>query len=190
MSKREIAALALRLLGIYCLVTALPYISALGVPFGTGLPLQERVGAILGVYVPFGTWIIVGLLLLVYAHHLGRWLVSGESEQPLSERWTSRQIQAIAFSVAGIYLLAVSLPDLCMFVVQAIAAYIAVSGMPKAQVQAVMQQQGAHVIASLLRTALGLWLFLGAKGWSNLWHRLHPTMGPAFEATPDRHNTE
>jgi hypothetical protein len=190
MSKREIAALALRLLGIYCLVQSLPYIQGLVWFFTAETPPSRGLGLLLQPLLPAALLMAAGVFLLLRADRVGQFVAGREPEQPVTRAWSTHQVQSIAFSAVGAYLLAVSLPDLCMFVVQAIAACIAVSGMPKAQVQAVMQQQGAHVIASLLRTALGLWLFLGAKGWSNLWHRLHPTMGPAFEATPDRHNTE
>ncbi len=190
MSKREIAALAVRLLGIYCLVQSLPYIQGLVWSFSAEVPFSHGLAVALQALLPAALLMAGGVFLLLRADRVGVFVGGNEPDQPVTQAWSTHQVQSIAFSAVGAYLLAVSLPDLCMLVVQAIYAHIATSGMPQAQVQVLIRQQGARVLESLLRTALGLWLFLGAKGWSNLWHRLHPTMGPAFEATPDRDNTQ
>lgn len=190
MTKREIAALALRLLGIYCLVESLQYIQGLAwILFGS-VPSSDKLGVLLQLLLGTGTLLAIALFLLLRADRVGRFVAGDEPDQPVTQAWSMRQVQSIAFSAVGVYLLAVSLPNLCMLIVQAISAYSATSSMAQAQAQVVMQQQWAKVIESLLRTGMGLWLFLGAKGWTDLWHRLHPTIGPGFGVMTDQDKSE
>jgi hypothetical protein len=190
MSKREIAALALRLLGIYCLVEALPYIQGLAWLVLGPLPSSERLGVLLQSLLGAGTLVASGMFLLLRADRVGRFVAGEEPEQPVTQAWSLRQVQSIAFSAVGAYLVATSMPNLCMLIVQVIAAHSATSAMAQAQAEVVMRQQWTRVIESLLRTGMGLWLFLGAKGWSNLWHRLHPAVGPGLEVTRDQDDTQ
>lgn len=186
MKRQEIAALAVRLLGLYCLVTALPYMASFAIPFVPSLPLQERLGTILAVFVPFAVWTAIGCLLLVYADHLGRWLTTGQPEQVVSERWTTCQVQTVAFSIVGIYLLAGALPRVLLWVGGTVYVNLWGSSQSAAHVRAVTSAPWYLVVQEALETLIGLWLFLGAAGLSNLWHRIHPPQGPISDSPTSR----
>lgn len=179
MSQREIAALALRLLGVYCMVTGLPYIVSIAGALADGLPLAERLVRVVVMLLPGGTLVVVGLLLLAAADPAARLLVGRAADTPLVEHWTSRQVQGLAFSVLGAYLVATSLPGLLALVGQMIYMHGTVSFASRTQAETTMSFQLSRVAENLLQLALGVWLFLGARGFSNLWHRLRTSRTPA-----------
>jgi hypothetical protein len=114
MSSINIAIVGLRLLAIYCFVQSIPLLSAFGlVAAESG---QEYFGhtkfiAIFVTLLPGGLLLVFSLLLFVYSQPLARRIASSTSIESNESVCTFEQFQSIAFAVAGVLILATSLPS-------------------------------------------------------------------------------
>jgi len=79
-------------------------------------------------------------------------------------------LQSLAFSVVGVALIAQSLPSLAGVVV---ASELTAPG-AEYGLRTFARENYQSLVYSLARLAIGLYLFLGARGLVTVWHRLHP----------------
>ncbi len=172
MTKQDIATVVVRLLAIYCLVAGLPSITMiLHICLGETFPGWIRMliySGVIGVIL----W-ISAFLLWRSASTVAAWMVAasqpvvpvepadeaGGATPPLSPQHARQPVipcnpqhgQAIAFSVVGVYLLGSHLPA-------------ALADIPKM----IGYLPTALLANHLLLALLGLWLFLGARGFKGL----------------------
>ena len=116
---------------------------------------------------------------------VGVWLF--HRANPLAQRWfasritvadpgTLATVQAVAFSVLGLWILADVAPKLAAF------ATVAFGGQESEEVLGSMglKQDWREALGQFVRAALGLYLFFGGNGLSGLWHRIR-TAGVATQ---------
>ena len=171
----NVAVLALRLLGIYCLLQAVPLVYELpviiymlpSVPQGRGLSyffvaLSPVINA------------AIGLILLTRTRPIALRLVGvagrplGDADAAGTELITARGVQAVAFSVVGVILFVQGAVEL----VQLVGRAFAESGLTGRDVpSSVLNQSTPALVASGVRVAAGLWLFFRANRLSEHWHR-------------------
>lgn len=164
MKANQLATLVLRLMGIYCLIQVITEISLFISAVFTGLGRDDtlwviRVLAISGVY------ILVGILLITHSEPLGEKLVPKEMSDQIVSPISFKQVQVLAFAISGILIFAGALPEL----------FISIFGLLHSLSSENRQMDPAHInpnmieywIGTLLRTALGIWLFFGADGFAN-----------------------
>ncbi|MEK7270193.1 MAG: hypothetical protein AAB215_04535 [Planctomycetota bacterium] len=186
MTKREIASLSFRLMGVYCLVESIFLLSRLAgllqslwfahIPGGWGLP--EGIASV--AYVAFNAALPLALLLglawaLIYrGDELSGW-VFPEGEKPGGPSATTREVQSIAFSVVGLYLFATSISPLANFL--ALLAF--------GDRKWLGSDMGWYALKNsdqALQFLLGLFLFLRPRMFANAWHALrhygHPDPAP------------
>ncbi len=88
-------------------------------------------------------------------------MVSPAPAPPLGSRVGARQLQAIAFSVVGLFLLARAIPDIA----HAVAALSFTSPEYRDQIQRVTKPQ---VVGLSVQVVLGLGLLFGARGLAGI----------------------
>ncbi len=87
-------------------------------------------------------------------------IIIQEEEEATS--FTFQDIQMLAFSIIGVWLLSSAIPRLCATVVR----------MTELQPASYIISQ---MVTGVLKVALGIYLFLGGKGLVRLWQKCHST---------------
>lgn len=157
MLAKDLGNLAFKIFGIYFIVQGLIALSHLAVFSVSNDPnswLWLTVAALAPIIVP----VVAGLLLLVFSQPLSQKLF-GSIKSPVSWNITIEQLQAVAFSVVGVFVLALSAPRLVN-----LAVYYALvpseTHMP-AERTAITYSQ---IAALILQFIIGLGLLFGSKG--------------------------
>jgi hypothetical protein len=165
LTKYDLGTLAVRLFGLYCLANALTFAAYLpGIllypPRGaTWGGLLATVGAVPGV-----VFVLAGVLLLART----RWVVRRvfpEFAAGTGLSATGRDLQAVLFSAVGVWLVASTLPEAARLVME----YWSTGGSVPTMARRPLTPETVGVIVEL---AAGVFLFVGARGTSALWHRL------------------
>jgi hypothetical protein len=152
MTKRDMANLLLKAFSIYSFLMALqnaPYL------VNDLSKLQEPAFPdILQICVPTLTMILAGILLWVLSAR-GAKLIFGREETENTTRASVQDIQVIAFSLGGLYLVANAIPELLNNAL--FFAWLFLKGNKLDDIASVL-------IFPFIRLAIGLWLLFGAKG--------------------------
>ncbi|MCP3905557.1 MAG: hypothetical protein GY715_18175 [Planctomycetes bacterium] len=172
MTAREIANLCCRVFAIYALFQGLVYLPSLGLIFdpvfgGTTSGFASSIARLL--------WSLHPVFMFAAAAFLWRWswlvaswMVGHDIQDAVAEPESARQratlaeIQAVAFSVIGLWLLVHVTVDLAED-----AAYLVYT-------EAEVADRGwiASYFRMAVQLALGIWLLFGARGLVRLLHRL------------------
>lgn len=159
MRSREFAEVGFAILGVYFVVSG---IARAGMLVGFGAPgtwQQFGVATVLQLipgFLPFFTWIVAGVLLLVGRHRLAA-LFAGRDIEPGGEPGDGFLSQAIA--LLGLYLFVSGISETTGHLMTW-RAWPKEIWLP------------AIVVASLTSAVLGVVLFVGARGIANLWRRI------------------
>jgi hypothetical protein len=164
MKPNQLAALVLRLIGIYCLVQSLNAISLLysvfmynpAPPVGSRMMPDES--RIIVVTISLLLRLLIGYLLLTRADAWGKRLAPGDEVGPVASAISVDQIQALAFAVVGIMIVADTLPQLSSLA-------LSIGYFP----QVYSWRNSLVGAGSLLKVGLGLWMFLGSRSFVNFW---------------------
>jgi predicted outer membrane lipoprotein len=157
-----IGTIALQLVGVYYFVHALPAVAMIAGWLGfTRMPFYgaEAIAS----FIPVALYVIIGVLLIRFAPRVSTWLfrdnAAGVMAGPISPG-TGQYIQAIAFSVAGVLLMAAAAPAIITLIWYALMD---------------MGQQFpgmGMMVEPAMKFLLGLALFLQSKGLAQLWHKI------------------
>ena len=164
-----VAVVAVKIVGLYCFVQALPLLYA--VPAALILMFSGRgydfVSGILNFLYP-AVYLLAGVFLVrratwVATRVLGFAEPAGDSEP----RSPGRRLQAIAFSVVGIWLVIGGLVDAVDLFVQAHSDARLSGG----DVIQTAFAEPSELVATAVQLALGVGLFFGSKRLADFWHR-------------------
>lgn len=165
----DAAVIALRLLGIYCLLDTVPLLAVLAM-----LPQMVRsaggtveVLVFLATFVPHALYVALGVWLLVTARRLARWLLPSAAAGSVGLSLAGVEAQAIAFSVVGVLLVGRALPDLARGL-----SYVVQSSSDGIQVGPRWDDALPGLVGVAVQAGLGVVLFLRARGLALLWHRI------------------
>ncbi len=178
MTKQEIALLALRLLGIYCFIQALTFLaSSLSL---VGMNVAEmglsRSLMVAGATLPIMGYLLAGVVLLMFGGKIsGKMINQDKHAGAPATGIATRDVQTLAFSIVGIYLIAASLPSFASLL-WTIAYYYRKGGPDLAR--AGVENVWRHAIQVIVEFVVGVGLFLGARGVSSLWFFLQKASGP------------
>lgn len=170
-TRRDVATLAVKLVGVYMIIQGFPDLVQIGqLGFG-GL---SRISTMLWVYYlgMLVFYVGIGALLLVYGQRVsGRLLPKPDVSGSVAPApWSPVELQAVAFSVLGMILIAVwALPGLVFDCWRYFFRHN--PDAPPGQVIDVMP----YLVRHALELGLGLWLFYGSKRLSLYWQRLRST---------------
>jgi hypothetical protein len=174
MSPINLAIVGLRLLAVYCFVTAVPLFSAFGLVAAMFAPRSMgQIGSpgIFTALLPGGSLLILAIVLFVFSQPLARLIASPTSAEPGGSVCTFEQVQSIAFAAAGVFVLATAFPSVGgalqdLFVLY---AYHKQGGTNPADRVFSSWLYSVGVFAQL---AVGLALLLKPKGFRNVWRYL------------------
>jgi hypothetical protein len=182
MKANQLATLVLRLLGIYCLIqvilgatTSLPLAPALVVLGLERFNASETIGLVT-VLLFLAVQLTVGILLIVKSVPWGERITPQNSAETTITSISFEQLHVLAFAVVGILIFADAFAQL-------INSFLSFLLLHKIVSQIASQNQNPHNVASqwrilltnfgtLLKAGLGLWMFLGARGFANFWRSL------------------
>ena len=170
MSPINLAIVGLRLLAIFCFVKSVPLFSAFGLVAAMFAQDSFR-GSVFTSLLPGGLLFILAILLFTFSDALARRITSSLSSDTKESICTFEQLQALAFAVAGILVLATSLPSLGraaqdLFILY---SYHKQGFINPADRVFSSWSYSAGVFAQV---AVGLLLLLNPKGFRNVWRYL------------------
>jgi hypothetical protein len=170
MKANQLATLVLRLLGIYCLIVFVSTVSFFSVFF------YAQNGAF--VFILAGLflilWLAAGISLIVRSVPWGEKLTPKDAGDEKITVASFEQIQILAFAVAGVLIFAGELPQLFNSI---FSLFLWLHQNPDKNPYPINSfSSNSHLIltaiGTLLKAALGLWLFFGARGFANFWRFL------------------
>ena len=153
MTRHEIASLALKILGIYALISAIPLV---GLPFTV---LTEDFRAVwaftLASVVSCIHYLAVGILLIRKSDSYAHLMITPETPELAVAKASAHELQAVAFSIVGAVAVVFALPYLV------------------GNVAALFHDRSAtrSLLTSVVQILLGLWLFLSGATLARLWRR-------------------
>jgi hypothetical protein len=155
-----IGTIALQLVGVYCFVLGLPMLAMMAT--WAGVTGQAYV-SLLGAFIPLAAYVVMGVLLIRFAPRISLWLFRDNVARVMAGSVTAGSgayIQAIAFSVVGVLLMANAAPTIISLIWTAL-------------MDRGLRFEGYGLfVEPVMRFLLGLALFLQSKGLALLWHKI------------------
>jgi hypothetical protein len=155
MTKRDMANLLLKAFSIYSFLMALqnaPYL------INDLVLLQEQTfPKVMQISIPTFTMLLAGILLWVVSGR-GAKLILGYENNEASDvvvHASLHDIQVLAFSLCGLYLLSKAVPDLIQNTL--IIIWVSFQGSK-------IENMAPHMLYSIIYVCIGIWLLFGAKG--------------------------
>jgi hypothetical protein len=158
-SRFDLAVLGLRLMGIWLLLQSALWFQSLAQYWEE---TDYEVRALLMTSVPFLTYLLAGLWFTFFPDALARRLLPRRPAVGEPAGMAGADLQSLAFSAIGLWLIVAALPDLISLMYLAAQEDI---------------PPGGALVEPLVKLLAGLVLFLQGRGLSALWHRLRA--GPA-----------
>ena len=181
MTKKEIVSLSLKLAGIYCLIMAIAYlnftvmavVSSLRQGFWDMLISITPFVLLLLSITPFVLLLLFGAYL-IFSSKLPSKMASSMIEEETTTSFTFQDIQVLAFSIIGVWLLSNAIPTFIQVIVR-----ITVLHSTSQQSFSVFRNSYiiSQIVAAVLKLALGIYLFSGSKGLAKLWQKFQCTRG-------------
>lgn len=174
LTDRQLAVVCFKLLGIYAIILAIGAGESLAIELAWSLPpaasdhlrllgIMTKVASVARV----AFIAVAGILLLFRSEVVARWLL-GETVKPtLGPPPVLQQIQTIALSVAGIFILLRAIPDLGYRVmgVSHLFKYGVLNGLSSFEFW--------RLFSAVLRFGLGIYLLFGARGLARFLRKIH-----------------
>ena len=176
MKKRDIASLALKLLGIYAFIVSISMLQSIVFVISRFIHTQEAnlLTSIIGFLIPLILMITFGIYLLKASDKLSNRIFTGIENNNSTMKLSSHDVQAIAFSIIGVFLITNVIPKLFQKIAQLLSL---VSIQDRVLLKTVGQRLSEDLLEMIIQLILGLYLFLGGKGISKLWHKIQSTRG-------------
>lgn len=179
-TRGDVAVLTLRLLGVFAMIQGSAFLGMLGTifsSFGSGV---GGLGSALAMAAPYGIYLGLGIVLVATAGWIGpKLLPDARRSDDAAGRASARDIQAVAFSVVGVTVAAWSVGDLG----SAMWFLFFRSARPNDDHTA-WELASPQLARFAFQVGVGVVLFLGAKGLTNLWHRVREP-NPVHDAGAD-----
>ena len=171
MKPNQLATLVLRLLGVYLLAESIPLIFT---SFESAFRVISRGYVLVALWslLVIGSRIILGILLIVLSEPWGEKLVPKSTNDENISGISFKQAQALAFAVAGVLIFAGALPQLISSIFTLLRSMSSGDSLNYPYGASNSRLVTESSIGTLLKAALGIWLFFGAKGFANFWSSL------------------
>lgn len=171
MTTRDIAKLSCKILAIYTVVNAIKvfgYIAFSSSSFLQQLNIGTKILLIITSFMPFVLLSVLGIILWLYADQFAKHIVS-DKDLPVEElKPNSENIQVIAFTVVGIFVLADAIPRLT----EVFSSIILLHSLQEQHIRTIHADTIARAIGLIIQFIIGFWLFLGSHGIVGLLKKL------------------
>ena len=176
MKANQLATLVLRLLGIYCLIVLIPMAEMLNnaIFFAQNNSSRSGTAAVIITFLLLIFLLAIGISLIAFSKPLGEMLMPKNAGEGNITAISFEQLQMLAFAVAGVLIFAGALPQLLNNVFTFLHYLIQLKDKnPYPDTRWPFNRFGGlAAVGTLLKTALGLWLFFGAHGFANFWRSM------------------
>ena len=175
MTKQDVFSLALKILGIYTIIVAISALRfSLSMIFSYITNPQyfpSLVSIVVGSLLPLLLLLILSYYLIKRSDKLSKTIFPNSQSEKVILTLSSVEIQSIAFSIIGVLVIVWALPKLFEIVTQ-----LSYSKIHRGDVFSVRMGQKLieYSVDVVIRLALGIYLFIGSKGLSTIWHKIHP----------------
>ena len=174
MTKRELTALILKLLGIYAIIQSLPFLQFFpailgGLGYETGRT-PNQVWVYVTMSIPFALTAVAGIILLMNSHSIACVLVKDDGDAKLSASLRAEEVQAIGFSVVAVLVFLSAVPRLAQFI--GYAWFTASARSSQAPMAVHIMSLWQNGLSFAIQCGLAIVLFFRARGLANLWHRI------------------
>ena len=166
MKSRDIAGLAFKIIGVIVLVQSIQLASSLIGLFCLPEPLRPE--NYYFIIIP-GSQLIIGLILILISNKLAGLICKENKTIDIS--YTAGELQAIAFSCIGLWLICVSLSSFIFNITN----YL------KAPHSSVITWQRGKLLYETIRLLIGIILFIQSRGLVALWDRLTRLRNPVHK---------
>jgi hypothetical protein len=189
LTRRDVASLALKLVGIYALLQGtylLVYLPGLLISYREWSTTVGVEMLFLGLG-PYALSLAIGVVLVLFGDRLAPRLLPHSSAAaglgpPTLVRTTGPELQGMAFSVVGVLLVVWSARSL-------ILAAWGLSQSQRADLGIFREQGwGQYLLQFALEFGAGVWLFFGSKRLAAFWQRLRGQGAPAADDTGAGHD--
>jgi Ca2+/Na+ antiporter len=169
MTKKEIVSLSLKLAGIYCLIKAIPYVDL--VISAVGLRSLGFMFMLLQI-TPFVLLLLFGAYL-IFSSKLPSKMASSMIQEEKTTSFTFQDIQVLAFSIIGVWLISCAFPYFIYAIVRIVEHSTSQQSVSVFRDSNIISQ----IVTGVFKLALGIYLFSGSKGLAKLWQKLQSTRG-------------
>lgn len=185
MKPNQLATLVLRLLGIYSLIQSIPLLDVGLSMIALVQAKQETagIGSVVTAGLPFICMVLVGILLIMFSTSLGEELTRDLDDANIAVASFS-QFQVVAVALVGVLIFASALPHLFNSVIGLIN-WVRTTGADRKNSPLATTYTARNIftaIGYILEGALGLWMFLGARGFTEIWRSLREFGTPKSQA--------
>lgn len=163
MTKEQIVGLAVKLFAVFLFIYGLRAVPGF-------ISFSDDANGFAGYWWIAGSYVLVfvclALLLWFFPVTVARKLLPKDDRKPGEANFTLKDIDIIAYSVLGVWILTTTIPNAIYWIV--VLATLAHKGL----IPYMSHTRLASVIATVTQFCLGVWLMLGAKGLRGLIRKL------------------
>jgi hypothetical protein len=174
MTKREIASLAIKLMGVFILLKSIAYVpQVLGMMFSV-MRTEELLFAISIVMISITMAVIPlawSLLVIIFSDKAAAWLIKEDNSiENTSSSISKDDVMVVAISCIGLYFIVAAAP-VFIHALMNISIFHRQAGSPFVGPSSIFNV-GKQLIAPGVQVAIGLCLFAGSKGIVKLWKKI------------------
>lgn len=175
MKKHEFCIIILRMLGIYAIIRSIPMVQHLSFLFSMDTnhihELQKPLWFYVGNVAPSFLYVCVIILLLVRSNSIARLIIKDDGVTTFASSLSSKELQAISFSVMAIVIFLLGLPSLSNFTI--FLWELSSRHFNNQEVEALLIRGTWRTgISVVIQYGLAVYLFFGSKGLANFCHRI------------------
>ena len=174
MKANQLATLVLRLLGIYILIEATP---TLVTSYGEihGASMRGDTFPLFGIFSILIARIIFGILLIAFSGSWGQKITPRKPAKKKFRRFHLSKFRAFGFALVGVLIFADALPQLFYYIFYLLTMVF--QGF-------LVSLSAPMLLGSILKAAVGLWMFFRAKSFTHFWHSRQNFDTPKPPQTP------
>ena len=172
MTKKEVASLALKILGLYAFIVSISMLQTNVLLIWSSIQYHETnlLIIIIEFLIPLILMITFGIYLIKTSDKLCNRIFSGIENDNKAMKLSSSAVQSIAFSVIGVFLITNVIPKLFQKIAQLLSLAFIQEGV---LLEPIRQRLSENLLEIIIQLILGFYLFLGSESISKLWRKIH-----------------
>ncbi len=175
MTKREIASLAIKLMGVFILLKSIAYVPMAFWATLSTMPSEAewlfRIFMVMMSVAAAGIPLVWSLLIIFLSDKVASWLIKDDNSiENASTTISKGDVMVIAISCIGLYFIVAAAP-MFIRVLMNISIFHRHTESPFVGSSTVFNI-GKQLIAPAVQIALGVWLFVGSKGIAKFWKKI------------------